>query len=204
MATDFPTASRVRTALAPIFRRQATWFIVRGVLALAFGVAALLFPGLALFAATLVFAAYSLADGIASIIAGFHGKSAGAAGWGPILRGIIGIAIGVLFIAMPWLAAIGYALAALALLSFWAILTGIFEVVTAVRVRKEIEGEWLIALSGVVSVLLGLAIPIVLMRDRVATIVSVGWLIGLYALVAGVTLLSAGIRLRRRIAKADA
>ena len=101
MATDFPTASRVKTALAPIFRRQATWFIVRGVLALAFGVAALLFPGLALFAATLVFAAYSLADGIASIIAGFHGKSAGAAGWGPILRGIIGIAIGVLFIAMP-------------------------------------------------------------------------------------------------------
>jgi uncharacterized membrane protein HdeD (DUF308 family) len=199
MATDAPLFPRLHDELATVFRRQATWYIVRGVLALLFGIAAFLFPGAALFAATLVFAAFSLADGIASIVTGVQGRKAGAIGWGLIVRGLIGVAIGALFLAMPVLATLAYAFTALALLSFWAIVTGIFEIVAAVRLRKEMEGEWLLILSGLLSVLLGLAIPAVLMSDPVATIVSVGWLIGVYALIAGITLLALGIRLRRRV-----
>lgn len=199
MATNAPLVPRLHDELATVFRRQATWYIVRGVLALLFGIAAFLFPGAALFAATLVFAAFSLADGIASIVTGVQGRKAGAVGWGLIVRGLIGVAIGALFLARPALATLAYAFTALALLSFWAIVTGIFEIVAAIRLRKEMEGEWLLILSGLLSVLLGLAIPAVLMSDPVATIVSVGWLIGVYALIAGITLLALGIRLRRRL-----
>jgi uncharacterized membrane protein HdeD (DUF308 family) len=184
---------------APLLSRNWRWFVVRGILALILGTVAFLFPASALFAFTMVFAAYAGADGLLSTIAGVRGAiRKEERWWALILRGIIGIAVTVLFLAVPLAATVSYALATLGVLSAWAILTGALEIAAAIRLRKEIEGEWLLALSGVLSILLGLAVPVALYVNPPATILSVAWVIAIYAVIAGVVLIGFGLRLRQR------
>lgn len=183
----------------PLLSRNWGWFVVRGVLALILGTVAFLFPISALFAFTMVFAAYAGADGLVSTIAGVRGATRREERWWTlILRGIIGIAVAALFVLMPLVATVSYALATLGVLSAWAILTGILEIAAAIRLRKEIEVEWLLGLSGVLSILLGLAVPVALYVNPPATILSVAWVIAIYAVVAGVVLIGFGLRLRPR------
>jgi len=181
-----------------LLRRNWGWFVVRGILALALGVVAFLFPANALFAFTLVFAAYAGADGILSLIAGIRGAARKQDRWPlMVLRGVLGIAAAALFVLMPLAMTIGYALATLALLGAWAILTGALEIAAAVKLRKEIEGEWLLALSGALSILLGLAVPVLLYLNPTLTLLSAAWVIATYAVIAGVALIGLGLRLRR-------
>lgn len=175
------------------------WLALRGGLALVLGVLAIIFPASALFAFTMVFAAFALIDGLLSLASGIGGaRHKHEKWWALIARGLVGILVGILFILMPYVTTIGYALASLALVAIWSIFTGLFEIAAAVKLRKEIEGEWLLGLSGLLSVLLGMAIPIVLALYPAATILSVGWLIGVYALAAGIVLIGQSFRLRRR------
>lgn len=177
--------------------RNWGWLVFRGVLALVLGVLALFFPAGAVFGFALVFAAYAGADGIVSLIAGIRGATHKGERWGQLIfSGIIGIAVAVLFVVMPGIATISYALITVALIAFWAIFTGLFEVAAAIRLRKAIKGEWLLALSGVASVLLGTALWVAIIVEPLVSLLSVGWMIGVYALVAGVVLIVLGLRLR--------
>ena len=192
------TGSDARTGV-PLLSRNWGWFVVRGVLALTLGAVAFLFPLSALFAFTMVFAAYAGADGLLSTIAGIRGaRRKEERWWALVLRGIVGIAAAALFVLMPFVATVSYALATLGLLSAWAMLTGVLEITAAIRLRKEIEGEWLLGLSGMLSILLGLAVPMALYVNPPATILSVAWVIAIYAFVAGAALIGLGVRLRRR------
>src|SRR3546814_11813921 len=101
-----------------------------------------------------------------------------------------------LFLAVPFVATISYALATLGMLSAWAILTGLLEIAAAIRLRKEIEGEWLLGLSGALSILLGLAVPVALYVTPPAPTLSVAWVLATYAVIAGVVLMGFGWRLR--------
>jgi uncharacterized membrane protein HdeD (DUF308 family) len=189
-------AREIRQTFLP--GRNWKWFLLRGVLAILLGVLAILFPFSALFAFATVFAAFVFADGIFSLISGIRGAGHRGERWGALVfRGIVGIAIGVLFVLMPFVTTVSYALATLAIVAAWAIVTGIFEIAAAIRLRREIEGEWLLALVGALSILLGIAIPVILWMNPLATILSVAWVIGIYALAAGVALIALAIRLRR-------
>lgn len=175
------------------------WLALRGGLALVLGVLAIVFPASALFAFTMVFAAFALIDGVLSLAIGIGGaRHKHQRWWALIARGLVGILVGIFFILMPYVTTLGYALASLALLAIWSIFTGVFEIAAAVKLRKEIRGEWLLGLSGLLSVLLGMAIPIILALYPAATILSVAWLIGVYALAAGIVLIGQSFRLRRR------
>ena len=112
-------------------------------------------------------------------------------------RGIIVIATAVLFILMPEVMTVGYALATLVMLAIWAIVTGALELVAATSLRKEISGEWLMGLSGALSVVLGIVIIVLLVLDPLTTLPSAAWVIGSYAIFAGVVLLGLGFKLRR-------
>jgi uncharacterized membrane protein HdeD (DUF308 family) len=185
--------------------RHPGWFILRGVLALALGVAAFLFPENALFAFTLLFAAYAGADGILSLITGIRRVSRREKRWwSALLRGVVGIACAAIFVALPGLAVISYALVTLGTVIAWALLTGAFEIAAAIRLRKEIEGEWLLALSGLLSILLGLGVWAFLWLHPLATILSVGTMIAFWALVTGAVLIALGLRLRKRGAESEA
>lgn len=187
------------TPAEPLLERNWGWFLLRGMLAIALGATAFLFPANALFAFTLLFAAYAGADGILSLFAGIRGARRKQDRWiMPMLRGLLGIAVAVLFVLMPGAVTLGYALGTLALLGAWAIAAGALEIAAAVRLRKEITGEWLLGLSGALSVLLGLAVPVLLYLNPAATILSVAWLIATWAVIAGVVLIALALRMRRR------
>jgi len=174
------------------------WLVVRGLIAIALGAVAILFPIGALFAFTMLFAAYVLVDGLASLVIGIGGARRNERWWALILRGLLGILVGALFVLMPVLSTIAYAVASLAIVSAWSILAGALELWAAIRLRKEMQGEWLLGLSGLLSIILGLAIPFILMMNPAATILSAAWIIGICAFAAGVVLIIQAIRLRRR------
>jgi uncharacterized membrane protein HdeD (DUF308 family) len=178
------------------------WFMLRGVLALLLGIGAIVFPLSAVFAFTLVFAAYCLIDGIASLVAGVRGASEPGHRWGALVfSGIVGVLIGVLFLVAPLVATLAYSFVVLVMLAFWSILTGILEIVAAVRLRREIEGEWLLGLSGAVSVLLGIGVIVLVIPYPAASILSAAWLIALFAFTSGIVLVAQALRLRRRTAR---
>lgn len=173
------------------------WFVIRGLLAVGLGIMSLIFPFKALFAFTMAFAFYSFVDGIASLISGIRGaRRSEERWWTLVLRGIVGIIVAAIFIATPGLATVASAFTALGILAAWSIFTGIFEILAAIRLRKVIRGEWLLMISGAVSIFLG-AIVVMIMANPLSTMLSAGWAIGAYALVAGFALIGQGLRLRR-------
>ncbi|MXP25361.1 HdeD family acid-resistance protein [Altererythrobacter indicus] len=174
-----------------------SWFALRGVFALLLGVAALFAPGFTIFAFALIFAAYSFVDGVAMLVTGFRRPHADSARWWAlIISGFAGVAVGALFLAWPLATTYVYALLMVMLIVIWAILTGVFEITAAVQLRKEIKGEWLMALSGFFSLLLGFALLWLVLESPAVTILSVAWLIALYAFMSGLTLLVLAFRLR--------
>ena len=107
-----------------------------------------------------------------------------------LVEGLLGIGTGVLTLAWPSITA----LVLLYLIAAWAVMTGIFEIAAAIRLRREIRGEWALALSGVLSVLLGVALVAAPGAGALAMI----WLIGAYAIAFGALLLALAFNLRRR------
>jgi len=173
------------------------WFMLRGVIALALGIGAIAFPLSAVFAFTMLFAAYCFIDGIASLVAGVRGAREPGHRWGALIfSGIIGILIGVLFLVMPLVATVAYSFVVLLMLAVWAILTGTLEIAAAVRLRKEVEGEWLLGLSGAISVLLGIAVIALVLPYPAASIISAAWLIAFFAFGTGLVLIAQAVRLR--------
>lgn len=175
------------------------WFLVRGLLMIAFGVVALFVPGLTLFAFAAVFAAFSFVDGVASVISGLRGAGKHEPRWGAlVLTGIAGIAVGVLFAVWPLLSTAVYATFAIALIAGWAIAAGLLQLVAAVRLRRQIEGEWLLGLVGVLTAALGVWLLVLLWIAVLPTLLSVGWIIGVWAILAGASLVTLSLRLRRQ------
>jgi uncharacterized membrane protein HdeD (DUF308 family) len=163
------------------------------------GIISFLAPGLTLFAFTLVFAAFCFADGIAMLITGIRRAGSGHAPWWTmILTGLAGIAVGVIFLFWPLLSTLAYAIATVLLVAGWAIVTGALQIAAAIRLREEIEGEWILGLAGLFGVVLGLALITLTALQPTLSILSVAWLIGFYAIMTGVMLLMLGLRLRKR------
>jgi uncharacterized membrane protein HdeD (DUF308 family) len=161
---------------------------LRGLLAVLFGITAFVMPGLTLAALVLLYGAYALVDGVFAVVASLAGRTFGTPWWAMLIRGLLGIAIGIVTFVWPGITE----LALLYIVAAWAIVTGGFEIVAAIRLRKEIRGEWLVVLSGAISVLFGLA----LMVYPAAGALAIVWLLGSYAIIFGVLLLVLGLRLR--------
>jgi uncharacterized membrane protein HdeD (DUF308 family) len=161
---------------------------LRGLAAVLFGIMAFAWPGMTLGVLVLLYGAYALVDGVLAIIAAVAGRTSGMPWWALLLEGVLGITVGILTFAWPGITA----LVLLYLIAAWAVATGVFEVVAAIRLRREIRGEWLLALSGVISVLFGIALVI----NPVGGALAVVWLIGAYAIAFGVLLIALGFRLR--------
>lgn len=166
---------------------QNWWTLVlRGVAAVIFGILAYVWPGITFTVLVLFFGAYALWDGVFALIAAFRTQAERR--WPLVMEGLVGIAAGVLTLIWPGAAT----LALLLIIGAWAFVTGIFEIVAAIRLREEIEGEWLLLISGLLSVLFGIALAI----WPAAGLVAVTWLIGAYSIVFGILLIVLGFRLR--------
>lgn len=163
-------------------------FLLRGILALIFGIVAVFFPAAAFMALVLVFGAFAFVDGIFAIVAAFTSNARSENWWWLMLEGLVGLGIGILTIIQP--AAMGEAW--LILIAAWALITGILEIITAVRLRKIIVGEFWLILGGILSILFGLAVAVYPRAGAFA----IGLLIGFYAILFGVVFIALGLKLR--------
>jgi uncharacterized membrane protein HdeD (DUF308 family) len=161
---------------------------IRGVIAIAFGVLALLLPGLTLAALILLFAAYAIVDGVSAVITGIRHPTSNRPEWLMIVGGVAGIVAGIIAVFLPGITA----LFLVTLIGAWAIVTGIAEIVAAWQLRKEIQGELLLALNGAISVIFGIYLWLFPGAGAIALV----WLIAAFAIASGVVLLLLAFRMR--------
>jgi uncharacterized membrane protein HdeD (DUF308 family) len=166
-----------------VFTRNWWLWLARGLFAIAFGVMGLAQPELTLKVLVLLFGIYAVADGLAALWLG-----AAVRAWWVLLLGVVAIAVGVFTFIRPEITAV----ALLYLIASWAIVRGIFEVVTAIELRKVISNEWLLAIGGVLSIVCG----VMLAANREAGALAVVWIIGAYATLVGVVMVVFAFRLR--------
>jgi len=162
--------------------------LLRGIAGILFGVLAFIWPGITLLTLIIFYGAYALLDGIFAIAAAIRGGDMQSRWW-LILIGVLGIAAGLLTFLWP-------GLTALVLTSFigaWSLIHGIFEIVGAIKIRKEIDNEWWLILSGALSVLFGLALLIMPGAGALALI----WIIGIYSIIFGGLLVGFALRLKK-------
>lgn len=169
---------------------KVNWWMLalRGVFAVLFGILAFLWPGLTLTSLVFLFGAYAILDGILGLISGFRRRETNDRWWLMLLEGLVSIAAGVVAFAYPDMTA----LVLVYVIGVWAIVTGVFEIIAAVRLRKEIDGEWLLGLSGLLSILFGVLLFVFPGAGALALV----WMIAGYAIVFGILMIVLGFRLR--------
>ena len=167
------------------------WWLVtlRGVLAILFGLAAFLMPGLAWLSLILLFGMYAMMDGVFAMLSGLISSKYSPRWWVFLLEGIVSVAAGVIAVLRPDLASTVLVL----LIAGWAILTGVFEIAAAIRLRREISNEWMLGFGGFVSIVLG----VLLFFQPGAGGLIITLMLGAYALIFGVLLVVLGFRLRK-------
>src|SRR5262245_41636088 len=167
---------------------QSSWTLaVRGVIALLFGVVALFLPASALFALVIAFGAYAFVVGVVDLAAAITRRDREGRGWLAV-EGAAGIIAGIITFVSPGITA----MALIALVAIWALITGVTKIVSAIRLRKEIKGEWLLVLSGVVSIVLAALIVMTPIRTTLALV----WALGIYAIAIGGMLIGLSFRVR--------
>ncbi len=168
---------------------RSWWMLaLRGVLALTFGILALLWPSLTLAALVALFAAYALISGVVAILGAIKNRKADREWWLILILGLVSVAAGVLSIMQPALTALVLVL----VMGANALVTGVLDIAVAIRLRKTIEGEWLLIAAGIASIIFGILVFLFPGAGALALV----WLISAYAIATGILLLGLAFRAR--------
>ena len=178
-----------------VYTRGWWSLVLRGIAAILFGILAFVWPAITLTALVFLWGAYALVDGVFAIAAGVKTYGENRRWWVLLLEGVLSVIAGVVAFVIPGITA----LVLLMLIAAWAIVTGVFEMAAAIQLRKEIKGEWLLALAGIASILFG----VVLFINPGPGAIALVWLIGAYAIVFGILLIALGFRLRSMVRSGD-
>ena len=168
---------------------QNWWAIaLRGLVAALFGIATFMWPGITLWVLAPLFGAYAMINGVLAVIEAFS-RDVSRERWRPLLfEGVVSIVVGVMILIWPGLTAMGLVF----LIAFWAIMTGVFEIITAVRLRHEIRGEWMMALIAILSMAFGF----LLVAFPATGALSVILIIGAFAFATGALMIALAFKLR--------
>ena len=175
--------------LAAALGRNWWLLLVRGLVAIVFALLTWAQPGVSLAALVLVFGIYVLADGLLGVWSAIAKRRDNRHWWLLLLWGVVGIVVGVMTFIMPGITG----LVLLMYIAAWAVITGVLQIVAAIRLRKEIKGEWLMILSGLVSVAFG----VLLFLQPGAGALAVAWIIAAYAFIFGVLLVLLAFKVRK-------
>ena len=161
--------------------------LLRGILAVLFGILAFTWPGLTLLTLVILYGAYAAIDGIVALAAAFGGGQ-GASRWWLAIVGIVGIAAGLTAFYWPGITA----LVLITLIGAWTLAHGIMEIIGAIKLRHEIDNEWLLIFSGLLSVLFGIFV----LAQPGAGALALVWLIAAYAVAFGILMIALSLRLK--------
>ena len=160
-----------------------------GIIALLFGIIASVWPGRTLLTIIAFFGVFILAEGIVTVVVSFVRRNTYERWWLALIGGIVGILIGGITLARP----IGTTLFLLYLIAVWALITGVFSIIAAIRLRKTIRNEWYLILSGIVAILFSIFI----FARPVAAAVTIMWIISAFAVLFGILLIVLAFRIRK-------
>lgn len=175
--------------LAAALGRNWWLLLLRGLVAIVFALLTWAQPGVSLAALVLVFGIYVLADGLLGVWSAIAKRRDNRHWWLLLLWGLVGIVVGVMTFIMPGITG----LVLLMYIAAWAVITGVLQIVAAIRLRKEIKGEWLMILSGLVSVAFG----VLLFLQPGAGALAVAWIIATYAFIFGVLMVLLAFKVRK-------
>ena len=181
MPTDFVPST------VNLFSKNWWVLLLRGIVAVLFGMLAISRPGITLGLLVLLFGLYAVLDGCFALIAAAAGWSQREDRWLLLLEGVIGLGAGFATLRAPALTTV----ALLFFIAVWALATGVLKIVAAIRLRKEITGELWLVLSGIASVIFSFLV----MMSPAAGALAMAWLIGWYALMLGVMLILLSLKL---------
>lgn len=186
--TTYPPGTvRMRPMLDALARNWGL-ILLRGILAIIFGVLTFVWPGITLISLVLLYGAFAFADGILAIVAAIRG-GAPAPRWWLALIGFFGIAAGILTLLWPQITA----LVLLLFIAGWAIATGVMQIIGAFKLREELTDEWLLIASGVLSVAFGVLLAMWPKAGALAMVL----VIGAFAIMYGILLVMFAMRLRK-------
>jgi uncharacterized membrane protein HdeD (DUF308 family) len=163
-----------------------TWwvYLIRGVCAVLFGLLAIIWPSITLYVLIIVFGVYAIVNGIFELFSSGRGGARGLM----VFAGLFSILVGLLALLWPGMTA----LTLLFMIAIWAVVVGIVELVAAILLRRAVRGEWTFIVSGVLAILFG----ILLFLWPAAGALAAAWLIGVMAILYGISLLALAFRLR--------
>jgi uncharacterized membrane protein HdeD (DUF308 family) len=164
-------------------------FMLRGICAILFGIAAFIWPALTLAVLVMLFGAYAFVDGVFLIVSAIGGWGEVENHWLMLLEGIVGVVIGIMTLFVPGLTALGLLL----YIAAWSLATGVLEIAAAIRLRTELDNELWLLVSGIASVVFA----IILMLFPAAGALGMIWAIGSYSIVFGIMLIGLSAKLYR-------
>lgn len=165
------------------------WTIaLRGLVSVIFGIIAFAWPQLTAALMVMFFGVYVLIDGLFAFIASFVMEGGIKRWWLKLIQGILGIVLGIIFLVNPAFTAAFIVL----LIAIWAIIIGILEIISAISYAKIMPDNWLMILTGILSLIFGF----LLMKNPAAGILAVIWIIGMYAIFFGMLLIATGFTLK--------
>ncbi len=172
-----------------IFTRNWWVFLLRGLLAVLFGLLALIWPEITLITLVILFGVFVLLEGVLNLMIGIASSETSRRWWITLIEGILGIGIAILTFICPDITAV----VLLYFIAAWALLTGFMEIFAAIRLRRMIKQEWIMIMSGVLSIIFAILLFVFPGESAISLI----WLIGIFAIVIGVLLIILSFRLRR-------
>ena len=164
-------------------------FALRGLLAILFGVLALIWPEITILSLVILFGVFVLLEGILNLVIGIASSGTNQRWWLALLEGLVGVGIALLTFFWPNVTAV----ALLYFIAAWALISGVMEIFTAIRVRKMIDNEWAMILNGILSIVFGILLFVFPGESAISLI----WLIGIFAIVIGILLFVLAFRLRQ-------
>lgn len=164
-------------------------FVLRGVMAVIFAILAFIWPALTLSVLVVFLGAYLFVDGLFSLVHGFRVIKKDSHWWVLVLEGVLGIAAGLVALFMPGITVVFL----ITLIAVWCLITGLLEIILAIRLRKELTNEWMLVVAGIFSIIFG----ILLFAQPLAGVVVIAWWLGAYALLFGFFLILVGMRLKK-------
>jgi uncharacterized membrane protein HdeD (DUF308 family) len=184
-----PAAEKKRVVVMKQFLAKHWWvFLLRGIFGVVFGILAFTMPAITLASLVIVWGAYAFADGVIALWAAITGKADDEHRWLVGLQGLIGVVAGVITFLMPAVTGLGL----LMVIAAWSLAVGVLQIVFAVRLRKEITGEFWLGLSGLISILFAF---FVIARPGEGALAII-WIIGSYAIIFGIILIAFAFRVR--------
>ena len=169
--------------------RSWGWIVLRGIIAIVFGVLAIMQPSITLAALVFLWGAYAILDGVFALVAGFRIRDPqNKPMWPLVILGVFGLAAGICTFVWPGITA----MALLALIAVWALVVGFLQIFAAYKFRKYISNEWLLAFTGLLSVAFGVFMLVRPGAGALAVIYLIAW----YAIVFGLSLVMLGFRIK--------